>query len=475
MLIFSRRQRSKAARAATIAFLAILFFSFKLTYAAETAVMSLYQEAAQKIFSQGLEQRSAFKLLEQLTTQIGHRLAGSPNAAAALELTRQWMQDFGWDKVHLEPIVVQRWVRGEVEDLKIINSALEGTVPLIVCALGGSVGTDDSGVRAPVIEVKSYEELRALGEKVKGKIVFFNRPMDPSLINTFQAYGQAGEFRVRGASEAAKAGAKAVIVRSLTPETNDVPHTGLVSYEPGVPQIPAAAVSTLDAEFLSRLLKAEPEIVANLKLSCRSMTSVPSANVVGQLTGLEFPQEIVLLGAHLDSWDIGTGAHDDGAGCVQVVEALRLIKGLNLRPKRTIRIVLFMNEEFGATGGRDYARSEMRKEERHLVAFEADRGGFLPLGLGFSGDPEKIKKIQSYQPLFNLMGDFWIRPGGGGGDIAPLSEQGALMGGLIPDAQRYFDVHHSANDVLAAVNPRELELGAIALAIIAFVLAQEGI
>jgi hypothetical protein len=242
-----------------------------------------------------------------------------------------------------------------------------------------------------------------------------------------------------------------------------------------VPQIPAAAVSTLDAEFLSRLLKAEPEIVANLKLSCRSMTSVPSANVVGQLTGLEFPQEIVLLGAHLDSWDIGTGAHDDGAGCVQVVEALRLIKGLNLRPKRTIRIVLFMNEEFGATGGRDYARSEMRKEERHLVAFEADRGGFLPLGLGFSGDPEKIKKIQSYQPLFNLMGDFWIRPGGGGGDIAPLSEQGALMGGLIPDAQRYFDVHHSANDVLAAVNPRELELGAIALAIIAFVLAQEGI
>jgi hypothetical protein len=299
--------------------------------------------------------------------------------------------------------------------------------------------------------------------------------MDPTLLNTFTAYGRAANQRVQGAVEAARVGAVAVLVRSLTTRIDDFPHTGMLRYDPGVPRISAACISTKGAEFLSTALKRDPSLLVNFKMECRNLTSVTSHNVIGQITGSEHPNEIILVGGHLDSWDLGTGAHDDGAGCVQAIEALRLIKESGLRPRRTIRAVMFMNEEFGGTGGRDYAAAKDREGEVHVAAIESDRGGFLPLGFGISGDPNTIKHLQKWEDLLRSIGLQWIRQGGGGVDIAPLAAQGTVLIGLVPDSQRYFDVHHSEKDVLETVNPRELELGAIAMAVFAYILAQEGL
>lgn len=249
----------------------------------------------------------------------------------------------------------------------------------------------------------------------------------------------------------------------------------MLRYDPGVPRIPAACISTKGAELLSTALKKDPSLLVNFKTECRNLASVTSHNVIGQITGSEHPNEILLVGGHLDSWDLGTGAHDDGAGCVQAIEALRLIKESGLRPRRTIRAVMFMNEEFGGTGGRDYAAAKDREGEVHVAAIESDRGGFLPLGFGISGDPNTIKHLQKWEDLLRSIGLQWIRRGGGGVDIAPLAAQGTVLIGLVPDSQRYFDVHHSEKDVLETVNPRELELGAIAMAVFAYILAQEGL
>jgi len=299
--------------------------------------------------------------------------------------------------------------------------------------------------------------------------------MERALIDTLRAYGQAAEQRVIGAVEAARAGGVATLVRSLTLRVDDFPHTGLMHYEPDVSRIPAACISTKGANLLSELLKKDQNLNVFLKLNCQQLTPVTSHNVVGQITGSEKPDEIIVLGGHLDSWDLGSGAHDDGAGCVQAVEALRLLKELRIKPKRTIRAVMFMNEEFGGSGGRDYAIAGGRKKETHLAAIESDNGGFLPLRFGVGGSPQTLKRLQGWEYLFKLLGMFWIREGGGGVDIAPLAKQGTVTIGLVPDSQRYFDFHHSAKDVLAAVHPRELELGAIAMAIFAYVIAQEGI
>lgn len=299
--------------------------------------------------------------------------------------------------------------------------------------------------------------------------------MDRSFIDSFHAYGQAAEQRVSGAVQAARAGAVAALVRSLTLREDDFPHTGLMNYEPIFRRIPAASISTKGANLLSDLLKKDPNLKIDLKLSCRQLPPVESHNVVGQISGSEKPNEIILMCGHLDSWDLGSGAHDDGAGCAQAVEALRLLKELGVKPKRTIRAVMFMNEEFGGSGGRDYASSKDRKKEIHLAAIESDRGGFLPFGFGVGGGQQALKSLQRWEYLFKPLGMFWIREGGGGVDISPLAKKGAVLIGLVPESHKYFDFHHSAKDVLSAVHPRELELGAIAMAIFAYVIAQEGI
>ncbi len=469
------KQRTRSLTKSYISFVLILMIPFFKGITQDKSSLQPYMDIVKKMRAKGMAELKAYSMLDELIAVAGKRMAGSPGAAAAVEQTRQWMQDLDFDDVHLEPMMVQRWVRGTVEEASVINSPTVGTRLLSVCALGNSIGTSELGISASVIEIQSLEEAENLGEKAKGKILFYNRPLDPDQIVTFRAYGGAVDQRGSGAIAAAKVGAVAVLVRSMTLRLDDVPHTGMMRYEDNVPKIPAAAISTRDANFLSMLLLRDPEVIVNLRLSCETRSPVPSANVVGQITGSEKPNEVILLGAHLDAWDKGVGAHDDGAGCVQVVEALRLIKELGLQPKRTIRAVLFMNEEFGQTGGSDYVKSGRRKNEKHVAAFESDAGGFIPRGFRVGRNEEVAGKYRKWLPLFQELGMDLFTAGGGGADIGPLARQlDTLLIGLAPDSQRYFDVHHSENDVLETVSPRELEIGAIGMAIFAYVLAEEG-
>lgn len=431
-----------------------------------------YQAITSQIVANAMREGQAFALLTELT-EVGPRFSGSPQAAAAVELTRQMMERLEFENVRLQTVVVPRWIRGAVEEAAIINSASMGTTPLTVCALGSSVATPEMGLTAEVVEVKSFDELKALGKKVAGKIVFFNRPLDPTKLNTFEAYGGAVDQRGRGAIEAAKAGGVAALVRSMTTALDDVPHAGNMGYEAGVPQIPGAAISTRGADLLSRLIAHEKKVTVRLKLTCQTLPDVPSANVMGELRGLEKPDEIIVLGGHLDSWDKGTGAHDDAAGCVQAIEAIRLLKQLGFKPKRTIRAVMFMNEENGLRGGREYAREAAEMKVKHVAAIESDRGGFAPRGFSIDADSITAQKIFSWQQAFAVIGADRFTRGGSGADISPLVQQGVPGLGLVPESQRYFDYHHSDNDTIDKVNARELELGAAAMAIMAYFLSEE--
>lgn len=417
----------------------------------------------------GMASAGAFDMLARLTA-LGPRLAGSGGADEAVALTQSLMQDLGLDNIHLEPVTVAHWVRGEPEE-GVIHSAGR-TVPLSVCALGGSVRTAANGIRARVMEVHDFEELERRQQEAKGRMVFFNRPMDPTHLDTFESYGGAADQRVYGASRAAKFGAVAVLVRSLTMKHDDVPHTGIMLYE-DKDKIPAAALGLKSADRLSAMLKEDPELEVFLEQDCRFEQPVESYNVTGQITGTEKPGEIIVIGGHLDAWDVGAGAHDDGAGCVQAIEALRLLKQIGLKPRRTIRAVMFMDEEFGGTGGRAYAADKRRKVEKHVAAIESDRGGFVPTGFTVRGDEKQVAFVRQWMPALSKAGVFFVDEGYGGVDINPLAEGGTLTIGLIVDSQRYFDVHHSANDSLDAVNPRELELGAVAMAALAYILSEE--
>ena len=430
-----------------------------------------YEDLAGRMLAQGLTDRGAFDILKKILAP-GPRLTGSPQAAQAVAESLELLRSMGFDNVHLEPVEVGHWVRGAEEARAVLSS--EETIPLDICALGGSVGTPEEGIQAEVLEVRSFEELRAAGTAAEGKIVFFNRHWDQSLLETFAAYGPMAQQRSQGAIEAAQAGGVAALIRSASTSEDDLPHTGLMHYASGMARVPAAALSPKSADRLSAILAAEPRTRIRVKLGCRTEAPVVSSNVAAEILGAENPREIILLAGHLDSWDLGTGAHDDGAGCSQAVEALRLIKRLGLKPARTVRAVLFMDEENGGTGGRAYAASELRRSETHLAAFESDRGGFRPLGIGL-GDSRTFPRFMIWEPLLRSVGLCWLRPGGGGVDIGPLARSGTILGGLVPDSQRYFDVHHCSRDTIDTVNSRELELGAVALALLAYVLAQEGV
>lgn len=420
----------------------------------------------------GLHELGAYRLLEKLTSQVGPRLSGSPNAAKAVDWGEASLKSVGADKTWKIPCMVPHWVRGDVEETALITGS--GTEKLTCCALGMSVGTE--GITAPVIEVKSLAEAGKLGERAKGKLVFYNGPFDASLVNTFSAYGRASGQRFAGAAVASKVGAVGVLVRSMTLDHDDVPHTGTLRYEPGIEPIPAAALSLVAADRLHQALIEGP-VTVSLKLSCRILPDEPSFNVVGQITGSERPNEIVLMGGHLDSWDKGRGAHDDGAGVCQSLEALRLLQALGVKPKRTIRVVLFMNEENGGRGASAYAAYASNKQTggKHLAAIESDSGGFAPLGFGTSLKPKELRKLDAVMPALRDLGALQITPGGeGGADIGPLESLGTKLFGLEVESQRYFDYHHSDKDTLDKVNPRELELGAICMANLAWHLAQGG-
>ncbi len=432
-------------------------------------------QVIREIYDEALTRPQAYHWLEFLCKQIGGRLAGSPQAAAAVEFTRQVMDTLGLDRVFLQEVMVPHWVRGAKEIGKIVNSQSIGSVEVPVCALGNSVGTGPAGISAEVIEVKDFKALEALGEeKIKGKIVFFNRPMDPKLVLTFQAYGGAANQRVAGPSEAAKYGAVGAIVRSLTTSLDNVPHTGSLRYKLNTPQIPAVAISTQGAELLSRLLKTEPHLRFYFETHCQMLPDVLSYNVIGEIKGAEFPDEIIVVGGHLDSWDTGEGAHDDGAGVVQSMEVLRLVKSIGIRPKRTLRAVMFMNEENGLRGGRKYAEIAEQNKENHIAAIESDAGGFTPRTLGISNDQGQFEIVQKWQELFTPY-QIKIVEGGGGADISPLRVQGTTLMSLRPDSQRYFDYHHTANDTFDKINSRELQLGAAAMASLIYLISEYGI
>jgi len=436
---------------------------------------SVHDSIASKLVDIGLREGEAYSMLQELTSTAGHRLSGSHGAAVAVELTKQMMISRGFDNVHLEHVMVPHWVRGPVEEAEILASRGRTAVPLSVCALGGSIATPEEGVTAEVIEVKSFEELQRLGRAAEGKVVFFNRPMDPGKLNTFESYGGAVDQRSRGAIEAAKVGGVAAIVRSMTLTLDDVPHTGQMNYADTVRKIPAAAVSTLGAQKLSKILSREKNVRVRLKLTCETLPDVPSANVVGEITGSEKPNEIIVVGGHLDSWDKGTGAHDDGAGCVQAIEVLSLIKKSGLRPRRTIRAVMFMNEENGLRGARAYPHAAERAGETHIAAIESDRGGFAPHGVSVHADSLVLEKVRRWISLFHKLGAGQIERGPSGADISQLVQRGVPGFALIVDTQRYFDYHHSDHDTIDKVHPRELEMGAIVEAFLCYLISEEGL
>jgi hypothetical protein len=433
------------------------------------------ESVIRQIYDKALTEGQSFPMLQYLTTKIGSRLSGSPGAAAGVEWSRHTMENFA-DTVFLQPVLVPHWVRGQQEVARIINSKKRGTVELSVTALGGSIGTGPSGVSANVVEVKSFDQLKQLGEKnVKGKIVFFNRPMDPTRINTFAAYGGAVEQRGSGPSEAAKYGAVGVIVRSMGSNIEDYPHTGGLRYAPNIPQIPAVAISTKDAELLSKTIKEEKDINVYFETHCEIFEDAPSFNVIGEIKGSEYADEIIVVSGHLDSWDLAQGAHDDGAGCVQAIEVIRLFKILGYKTKRTIRAVMYMNEENGLRGGIEYARQAELRKEKHLAAIESDRGGFTPRGFSMDATDPVKEKIRSWKPLLEPYGLTDFSQAGGGADIGPLGPLGVALIGYLPDSQRYFDYHHTKEDTIDKVNKRELELGAASMAALVYLIDKYGL
>ncbi len=427
-----------------------------------------------KIYGEALGKGKSYEWLRYLTKQIGPRLSGSDGAQKAVDWTKQVMEGQGFDRVFLQDVMVPHWVRGAKEEAFIRNGKQKTTVP--IAALGGSVATGPKGVEAGVIEVKNFPELRALGtDKVRGKIVFFNRPMDPTKINTFEAYGGAVDQRANGATEAAKLGAVGAIVRSMTNVHDDQPHTGGMRYGTGVPLIPTAAISTNGADLLSKSLQGNPDLTFYFKQNCETLPDAKSYNVVGEIRGTEKPDQIIVVGGHLDSWDLSEGAHDDGAGCVQSIEVLRIIKALGIRPKRTIRAVMFMNEENGLRGGVKYADLAKQNGETHIAAVESDNGGFTPRGFGIVGTPEQRAKVTPWKPLLAPYGLTDIGPGSGGADIGPLAQLGTVLFGFKPDSQRYFDYHHTPVDRFEAVSQRELELGAASMTALVYLLDKYGL
>jgi hypothetical protein len=415
------------------------------------------------VFDEALTDRTAYNNLEYLCKNTRGRLAGSTASEKAIEFTRMALLDAGADSVWLQKVPVPHWVRG-IERC-FVKSGVKGEKSLKIAALGLSVGTSEKGIAAKVIEVHNFEELKSFGAgNIHGKIVFYNRPFDNKLINSFSGYGGAVNQRTSGASEASKYGAVAVIVRSVTPSLDSFPHTGVTHYTDSLNQIPAVAVSTLDADLLSQWLKSDPDLTIDLVSTCKNYPDRWSYNVIGEIFGSAKPGEYITVGGHLDAWDITEGAHDDGGGCVQSIELIRIYKKLGIKPRRTVRAVMFMNEEMSSTGGKMYAAEAKRKGEIHLAALESDRGVMSPRGFSFDADGaelDKLKSLASWFVPFNIR-DF--DKGGGGSDIGPLRALGALQIGYIPDSQRYFSYHHSANDTFEKIDIRELQMGSAAIA-----------
>ncbi len=434
-----------------------LLLQSTLFYAQDSVMIrSFYDEA--------LLRGRSYEDLRSLCKDIGARLTGSAEAQMAIDWGVLKMKEYGFDKVYLQEIEVPHWERG-TKEAGWVRKKDGSLIKVNLLALGGSIGTNGI-LEGEVIVFESLDALKAAKEKdVKGKIVFLNEVMDAAMINTFRAYGACYPIRGHGAVEAARLGAIGVIIRSLGLPVDAHPHTGSMHYEEGLDKIPAAAISTSDAEILATLLKAE-KVNFVMEMDCREYPPVKSYNVIGELTGSEKPDEIITVGGHLDSWDTGEGAHDDGAGIIHSLEAIRLFKTLKIQPRHTIRVVFFMNEENGNRGGKNYAAIANDKKEKHVAAVESDRGGFTPRGFQCDGGENYLALIQGFEPLLKKYDLHIFEKGYGGVDIGPLHEfyPEIPLFGFVPDSQRYFDFHHAESDVFENVNKRELELGCAAIA-----------
>lgn len=430
-----------------------------------------------QIHDEALTKGMSYEWLKGLCTAHGGRIAGSDAYLGAANYCRDVLSTLDGVNAVLQPCEASYWQRGSKEEVFVTDQTGRKT-RLRAFSLGNSVSTGGKELVGEVVEVQSLDDVEKLGrEKIEGKIVFYNRPMDPSQIRTFSAYGGAVDQRVYGASKAAEFGAKAALVRSMTTRIDTFPHTGVTVYKDSLRQIPGIAICTQDAVILSKMLT-EGKTTASLKTDCHTVGMRPAPTVIGEIKGSTHPDEIILVGGHLDSWDVGQGAHDDGAGCMQSVEVLRILKSIGYKPKRTIRCVLFSNEENGLAGGRTYAARSNEAKEFHLAAIESDAGGFSPRGFSFEADTSKFKtyykKVYSWLPLLESYG-LTFETGGSGADIGPLKSQKGLLVGLRPDSQRYFDFHHTADDVFENVNQRELELGAAAMASLVYLIDKYGL
>ncbi|MGI8581626.1 MAG: M20/M25/M40 family metallo-hydrolase [Chitinophagaceae bacterium] len=428
-----------------------------------------------KIVDETMTNSTAYSNLRKLCKQAGPRLSGSPQFLKAVKLVAGMMKEIGADTVYLQPCMVPHWVRGEKEKGQIILRDGKRH-DLKLCALGNSVGTGTKGLTANVIEVNSIAQLDQIGTKgIKGKIVFFNFPMNQTYVRTFMAYGESGISRNSGPALAAKYGAVGAMVRSLAINLNDYPHTGATGYNDSFPKIPAVAISTNDAEYFSKQLKNGNVLKAYFRTTSKMLPDAKGYNVIAEKKGSQFPEEIITVGGHLDSWDLAEGAHDDGSGVVQSMEVLRTMSALNIKPKRTIRAVAFANEENGGRGGKKYLEEAKAKNEKHIFALESDAGGFTPRGFSLDMKETEHNKIINWKNLFYPYGASDIIAGGSGSDVRHLKELGTALAGFTPDSQSYFDIHHAATDVFENVSRRELLLGAANMAALIWLVSEYGL
>lgn len=434
--------------------------------AAAAELPAKFVEASAKITAAARGNTRAYDRLADLSDLYGPRPGGSENLERAIDWAVERMAEDGLDNARREKVMIPHWVRGE-ESVRVV-APVERELSLL--GLGGSVGTDGEALRGEIAVVGMNDEIAGQADALAGKIVLINRVMPPydfEAKNSF--YGETVSIRSDGPSEAARVGAVAVLIRSVTAHSLRTPHTGALKYAEDAPKVPAAAVSVEDAEFLARMAKRGP-VTVELSMEAENLPEVESGNAIAELTGRELPEEIVVIGCHIDSWDVGDASVDDGSGCVMAMEAARTLKELGLIPRRTVRVVLFTNEEFGLRGGKNYF--EVHGKERHVGALESDAGAAAPGGFGVVGSEEEIAELAVFAPLFEEIGATDIGEGWGGADISPLTEAGVLSLGLQPDTSKLFDYHHSPADTFDKIDPVNLQRNAAAMALMAYILAE---
>jgi carboxypeptidase Q len=420
-----------------------------------------YRETAGKLMKAATSDDFAWQRVAELSDAHGNRISGSENLTRAIAWAAETMKKDGLDNVRTEPVMVPRWIRGR-ESAEIIDPPRHSMTML---GLGGSVPTPPAGIEAEVLVVNSFDDLRARAAEAKGRIVLFNAP--------FTSYGDTVAYRTGGARAAAQQGAVASLIRSVGPAGLRTPHTGSVNYGQGVPAIPAAAITAEDANRIARLTARGQRVRVRLSMEARSEPDVPSANVVGEIRGRERPEEIVLLGGHIDSWDVGTGASDDGVGIVVTWEAARLMAKLGIRPRRTVRIVLWTNEENGLRGAMGYAEKHAAQAGNHVFALESDSGVFEPASLGFTGSNTARSMVRDIWSLLSPLGFPEIIAGGGGADVGPIAQAGnAPTMAYLGDPARYFTIHHTPADTVERIAPEEVSKAAAAISVIAYVIAE---